>query len=84
MCPDGKIDNLSIVGDQLSYNPVIIALLIALIFSIALFNGFGCSVTKYASAASRATIDVARTGIIWLFFLVVPLGAGNGETFKWL
>ena len=63
---------------------MIIALLISLVFSIALFNGFGCSVTKFASAASRATIDVARTGLIWMFFLLVPLNGKKIETFKWL
>jgi hypothetical protein len=33
--------------------------------SIACFNAFGISTTKYASAAQRSTIDTSRTVVIW-------------------
>ena len=47
-----------------------------MISSIACFNVFGISTTKYASAAQRSTIDTSRTVLIW--FLSVALGL---ETF---
>ena len=50
--------------------------------SIAFYNFFGLSVTKYASAAQRATLDISRTVLIWVFFLLYP-GQGK-ETFYWL
>lgn len=43
------------------------------IFICAFFNSFGISVTKYGSAAQRATIDAARTASIWLLSLALGL-----------
>ncbi len=51
--------------------------------SIALFLIFGLTVTKYHSGASRATIDVSRSILVWFFFLLF----GNEivrEHFQWL
>ena len=39
--------------------------------AIALFNFFGVSITKYASAAHRATIDPCRTFFIWLISFII-------------
>jgi hypothetical protein len=50
--------------------PILIVLNIAIVFSMALFNGFGVTVTKHGSSAQRATIDTARTVLIWIFFLI--------------
>jgi hypothetical protein len=50
---------------------------------MAFFNGFGVSVTKNASSAQRATIDTARTLVIWLFFLTFTI-YGRRENFYWL
>jgi hypothetical protein len=47
---------------------------------MALFNGFGVTVTKHASSAQRATIDTARTLLIWVFFLIVEIN-GKREKF---
>jgi hypothetical protein len=54
-------------------NHNLILLSVFICISIALFNAFGVSVTKNASAAQRSTIDTSRTVIIWIFFLIVPL-----------
>jgi len=40
------------------------------------------SITKYASAAQRSTIDSSRTAIIWVFFIIYQ-GSGH-EKFEWL
>jgi hypothetical protein len=64
------------IGDNVS----LLLLVIGGIFSIALFNFFGITVTNYASAASRAITDGTRTVLVWLFFLLVP--TKFQETFK--
>jgi hypothetical protein len=50
---------------------------------MAFFNGFGVAVTKNASSAQRATIDTARTLVIWVFFLIFEV-YGKKEDFYWL
>ena len=52
---------------------------IGIIVSIACFNATGVSITKYASAAQRSTIDTCRTLFIW----VISLATGQ-ENFNWL
>lgn len=64
-------------------NKTLILLSIAVCFTMAFFNGFGVTVTKNASSAQRATIDTARTLLIWVFFLIVALD-GKREKFYWL
>mmetsp|Transcript_10464 Transcript_10464/g.15298 ORF Transcript_10464/g.15298 Transcript_10464/m.15298 type:complete len:386 (-) Transcript_10464:20-1177(-) len=39
--------------------------------SIAFFNFFGLSITKYASSTTRATIDACRTLFVWLVSLLL-------------
>lgn len=46
---------------------------ICTIFSIAFFNVFGVSLTKYASAAQRATVDTTRTVVIWVFEVLIGM-----------
>jgi hypothetical protein len=61
-------------------NHTLIWLSVAVLFTMALFNGFGVTVTKNASAAQRATIDTARTLLIWIFFMIVSIN-GKKEDF---
>lgn len=51
---------------------------IGIILSISCFNATGVSITKYASAAQRSTIDTCRTLFIW----VISLATG-AEAFNW-
>lgn len=51
---------------------------IGIIVSISSFNACGVSITKYASAAQRSTIDTCRTLFIWVISLLV-----GSETFNW-
>jgi len=46
-----------------------------IVVSIAAFNATGVSITKYASAAQRSTIDTSRTLLIW----VVSIAIGNED-----
>ena len=58
--------------------------MILYIFSIALFNFVGISVTKYASSPARAVVDTIRTIFVWLFFLLPIVNKCNREHFNWL
>lgn len=51
---------------------------IGIIFSISCFNATGVSITKYASAAQRSTVDTCRTLFIW----IISLATGQ-EYFNW-
>lgn len=71
--PYGKVeDSFAALREMFSTNLWIFFLAVCTIFSIASFNSFGLSVTKFASAAQRSTIDTSRTVFIWLFCLLMP------------
>jgi hypothetical protein len=50
--------------------PIIIIYSFGIICSISMFNATGVSITKYAAASQRATIDTSRTLFIWIFSLL--------------
>jgi hypothetical protein len=41
------------------------------IFTIAIFNVCGVSVTKFISSLARAIVDVSRTVLVWLVALLL-------------
>jgi len=47
------------------------------ICDIALFNYFGISITKYASASQRSTVDLLRILFVWVFSVVFGLEEFN-------
>ncbi|KAJ2361481.1 hypothetical protein H4S01_005244 [Coemansia sp. RSA 2610] len=65
--------------DQIVQNPSVWQTSIYIMLSIAMFNYFGLSVTRYLSATSRATIDTCRTLFIWMTSLAL-----SWETFSWI
>lgn len=67
---------------DLTKNPKLFMLVIALIIDIGVYNSLGVSVTKYASCANRATVNTSKVVLIWIFFLIYP--GNGGETFHWL
>jgi len=56
---------------QIGNSWVILVSVLGNIFSIAFFNYFGISITKYASATTRMVLDSVRTLIIWAYSLAV-------------
>jgi len=56
---------------QIKNNWIVLAAILGNIFSIAFFNFFGVSITKYSSATSRMITDSIRTVVIWAFSLGV-------------
>lgn len=65
----GYLESVPYALYQITGNPILLTLVICTFFSIACFNVCGLSVTKYASATSRTTIDSVRTAVIWAFSL---------------
>jgi multidrug transporter EmrE-like cation transporter len=56
---------------QMSHNPALTGFLIGNLFSIACFNFFGISITKYMTATTRTVLDSARAVVIWVFFIAM-------------
>ncbi|KAJ2620871.1 hypothetical protein GGF44_005497 [Coemansia sp. RSA 1694] len=64
---------------QIVENPAVWQTSIYIMLSIAMFNFFGLSVTRYLSATSRATIDTCRTLFIWMSSIAL-----GWEAFSWI
>jgi len=56
---------------QMSNSWVISVAVLGNILSIAFFNHFGISITKYASATTRMVMDSIRTVVIWVISLIL-------------
>jgi len=66
---------------------ILILYVFVYIFSIAVFNFSGITVTKHLSSPARAVLDSVRTVTVWLYFLVIPSPIVLDhlhEHFKWL
>lgn len=50
---------------------VLFILVLLGVFTIAVFNICGVSVTKYISSVARSVVDVTRTVIVWLVGLII-------------
>jgi uncharacterized membrane protein len=62
---------------QVTHSTPLLLAVCASILTMAVFNFTGVTVTQKASATSRATIDCARTILIWMFELIVGWNAFN-------
>jgi hypothetical protein len=82
LCPQGHLDNSVETLRQLGDNYWLIIFMIGLLITHAMYNGFGVSVTKYASSAQRSTLNSCKTVVVWVFFLLFQ-GPGH-EKFLWL
>ena len=82
ICPHGTLEDTSGALREWSQNSGLWITTILFIISIASYNIIGVTITKYVSAASRTTLDSARTAVIWGFFVISP-GPGH-EKFVWL
>lgn len=62
---------------QVTHSTPLMLAVFASILTMAVFNFTGVTVTQKASATSRATIDCARTILIWMFELAVGWNVFN-------
>jgi drug/metabolite transporter (DMT)-like permease len=81
-CSNGRLDDALYAVKQMGQHPLIIVYFAILAVSITSYQLSGVFITKLGSAAQRCTIDIARTILIWAFFLIYR-GAGH-ETFQYL
>ena len=59
-----RVEDSIFALQQIGHNGLLCFLVIAATFSIAFYNFFGVSVTKYASSAQRAVVDNLRTILV--------------------
>jgi len=64
---------------QMGNSTPLLLFIIGNLFSIAFFNYFGVSITKYVSATTRMVIDSIRTIVIWGWSMIFGL-----QEFQWL
>jgi len=67
---------------QIANSAGLAVLVIAGIFTIAVFNVAGVNVTKHISSLARSIIDVTRTVLVWLIALIVTFSTSNPH-FQW-
>lgn len=70
---------------EITHNGVLLFLVFLGIFTIAVFNIAGVSVTKYISSVARSVVDVTRTVLIWAVGLIVSfsVSGSNWENTRW-
>jgi uncharacterized membrane protein len=61
------MENSAYAFKQMSDHHIIWFTNVAIMVTIAGFNGFGTAITKYGSAAQRSTIMASRIVVIWIF-----------------
>jgi len=64
---DGRYENSLDAFVMMWNNKIILLLGILALFSIASYNYFGLSISKYVSSLTRAVLDSLRTILIWAF-----------------
>lgn len=77
MCNYYYLENSAFAFHQLADNGWLMLMSLVTIFDIAFFNYFGISVTKYASAAQRSTVDLLRILSVWIFSVIFGLEEFN-------
>ncbi|TPP59738.1 Solute carrier family 35 member F6 [Fasciola gigantica] len=81
---NGSFENVLDALYQIVNNTLLLVNCILYILSIAFFNYFGLSITRYLSAVHRTLIDAMRTTFVWLVSLILyySTNAQFGEPFE--
>lgn len=69
------VENSAFAFQQISASPTLLALTLVGILDISLFNFFGVTIVKHASASHRATVDLLRMLFVWIFSVLFGLEA---------
>lgn len=77
LCNYYYLENSAFAFRQFADNGWLMVMSLITIFDIAFFNYFGLSVTKYASAAQRSTVDLLRILTVWIFSVIFGLEKFN-------
>ena len=65
-----RVENILFAVKQLKNNINLLLITLLYVFSIAIYNISGISVSKFTTSTTRAVVDVIRTIIIWMFFML--------------
>ena len=77
LCSFGFIENSAYAFYQMSCNHWLILMSLVSIFDISFFNYFGITITKYATAGNRATVDLFRILCVWIASCLLGLEKFN-------
>jgi hypothetical protein len=77
LCNYNYLENSAFAFKQLAENKWLLAMSSITIFDIAFFNYFGITITKYASAAQRSTVDLLRILSVWVMSVILGLEKFN-------
>jgi hypothetical protein len=77
-CNNGRVENVLVALDEYKNNPILIAQSIVFILCITGYNFCGVSITNYACAAQRTSVDTTTTLSVWVVMLVL-----GKEKFLW-
>jgi hypothetical protein len=69
------VENSAFAFYQIFASPRLLALTLIGILDISLFNFFGITIVKHASASHRATVDLLRMLFVWIFSVLFGLEA---------
>jgi hypothetical protein len=65
-----RVENILFAVKQLKNNIKLLLITLLYVFSIAIYNISGISVSKFTTSTTRAVVDVIRTILIWMFFML--------------
>jgi hypothetical protein len=77
LCNYGYIENSAYAFTQIAESPKLLLIALVGIFDISFFNYFGISITKYATASNRVTVDLLRILFVWIFSVLFGLEEFN-------
>jgi len=70
-CPYGRLEDTPRAVMMLGMNPLLLITAVGTIGSLAFFNYFGVSLTKYASATHRGVINAIRPFSVWMISITL-------------
>ena len=83
VCVNGVIEDTVGVFEDYAANSTLIVISTCLIFVSLTVNSTGVGITKYGSAAQRATIGLAKNMLVWIVFLVTPIAYYDFKKQEW-
>jgi len=83
-CINGHFEDTVFAMKQMKDNPLILVISLLFMVCMSLYILAGVYITKFASSTQRSTIDVSRTMLVWLVFLMTPEGFAFHEKFDYI
>ena len=84
LCTNGVIEDTVGVFEDYAANSTLIWQSVLLIFVSCTVNSTGVGITKYGSAAQRATVGLAKNMLVWIVFLTIPIIMWDKKAQEWV